>query len=250
MVRNIRSDPAAKIRRSLKERGVIGTAGWLGATAWTYSVRMSRSAHTWLANHLFDFWNNVDTRGTIDQSDLEFDSANADHSNRYVAVTPGLFRRMVATLAIDHRRFTFVDIGSGKGRAMLLASAWPFRRILGVELSPKLHEIAKHNIDRYRRRTLVCRNLRSLWCDAALFPIPPTDLVLYLYNPFREPVMRQVLDNIRRSWEEHPREIYILYRTPVLNNLLVTSGFLRRVKTNEHFSVYHASARSSSVRAA
>jgi SAM-dependent methyltransferase len=246
----MRDNIPGKIRGSLKERGILATAGWLSTAMRVYGRGIPLSAEKWVTEHLFDFWNRVDTGGTIDQSDLEFVGDNAEHSNRYVAIVPRLFHRMVESLSINHRQFTFVDIGSGKGRAMILASAWPFRRILGVELSPKLHQIAKGNIDQYKRRQLACRNLRSLWCDAALFPLPPTNLVLYMYNPFREPVMRQVLDNVRRSWEEHPRDIFILYRTPALNDLLTTSGFLSRIHSNEHFSIYHAPARSSDARAA
>src|SRR5947208_15284999 len=38
--------------------------------------------------------------------------------------------------------FTFIDLGSGKGRTLLMASDYPFRRILGVELLAGLDQLA------------------------------------------------------------------------------------------------------------
>lgn len=232
-----------KVRRTIKEKGLLETTKWILTAGMNHCRHFPLKAEQWLADWAFDYWNGVDTRGTIDQEDLEFgDSASAVYSSRYVAVGPRLFHQMVGALRIPHKEFTFVDIGSGKGRALLMASAWPFRRILGVELSPKLHSVAVRNIQRFKRRGVSCRNIRSLWCDAARYPIPRTKLVLYLYNPFKEAVMRRLLDNIRASWERHPRDIYVLYRTPACNDLFLLSGFLNLIQTNAHFAIYHAPA--------
>src|SRR5271167_2282557 len=68
----------------------------------------------------------------------------------YQPTEPALFREMLATLMssakIEFGEFTFIDIGSGKGRALLMAADYPFRRILGIELLPELHRVAKENI--------------------------------------------------------------------------------------------------------
>ena len=68
----------------------------------------------------------------------------------YQPTEPTLFEEMLASLKIDFRNFTFIDLGSGKGRALLLASAYPFRRIVGVELLPALNRIAQENLENYK----------------------------------------------------------------------------------------------------
>lgn len=237
-----------KIRYQLRTKGLAETAKWLASAGLVYCRHFPVHVEQLLADRLFDLWNGVDTYGTINQDELEFgECASASHSNRYVAIVPRMFYRMIASLPIQYRDFTFVDIGSGKGRALLMAAKWPFRRILGVELSPKLHLIAQRNIAVYKHRRLACRNIRSLCCDAAVYPIPDTRLVLYLYNPFKETVMLQVLSNLQASLDERPREIYLLYRTPVFNDLLLGSGFFERIQSNDHFSIYRAASRAGRV---
>src|SRR5450755_4425702 len=68
----------------------------------------------------------------------------------YQPTEPALFREMLGSLNLDFREFTFIDIGSGKGRALLMAAEFPFHRILGIELLPELHRIAQENINNYR----------------------------------------------------------------------------------------------------
>src|SRR5712691_7133679 len=57
----------------------------------------------------------------------------------YQPTEPVLFEEMLASIKIDFRNFTFIDLGSGKGRVLLLASDYPFRQIVGVELLPALN---------------------------------------------------------------------------------------------------------------
>src|ERR1700691_4568599 len=67
----------------------------------------------------------------------------------YQPTEPGLFHEMIDAMCehnhIDLSEFVFVDLGSGKGRTLLMASDYPFQRIVGVELLPALHETAKGN---------------------------------------------------------------------------------------------------------
>ena len=64
----------------------------------------------------------------------------------YQPTEPALFKEMMAYLKIDFQEFTFIDIGSGKGRVLLMAADYPFRRILGIELLPALHRVAQENL--------------------------------------------------------------------------------------------------------
>ena len=103
------------------------------------------------AVHPFDERFGVETSGLIYQ--LPSGHHHDVHNNGYFAVAPSVFHAVMGSLKerlhLDYRRFTFVDVGSGKGRALLLASDYPFREIIGVELSPDLDRVARSNIARY-----------------------------------------------------------------------------------------------------
>src|SRR6516165_9854438 len=108
-----------------------------------------------------------------------------------------LFHEMIGTLAehtkLDFREFTFIDLGSGKGRTLLMASDYPFQRIVGVELLPSLNEIAQQNLAQYQSESQKCFAIESTCADATTFDLPLTPLVIYLFNPFPEPGMRRAL---------------------------------------------------------
>ena len=82
----------------------------------------------------------------------------------------------------DFRDFVFVDLGSGKGRTLLMASDYPFRRIVGVELLPALHQAAQNNLSKYRSESQKCFALEAICGDATGFPFPAEPLVLYLFK--------------------------------------------------------------------
>src|SRR5207247_9496640 len=108
-------------------------------------------------------------------------------------------------------RYVFVDMGSGKGAVLLYASEFPFKRIIGVEFSARLHGIAEQNIATYRRKTMKCRDIQSVCIDAAVYAIPPEQAVFFLFNPFKGKVMEGFVDNVGRSLSRHPRDIVVIY---------------------------------------
>jgi len=158
----------------------------------------------------------------------------------YQPTDPELFHDMLRRLDIDFPRFTFLDLGSGKGRALLLASDYPFHRILGVELLPQLHAVALDNIARYKSDRQRCFSLQSLCQDARDFDFPPQPLVLYLFNPLPEPALRAVLERFSASLSSHPRDAYVLYANPILEHLLSTSPSWTRLSGNEQYAIYRS----------
>jgi len=136
--------------------------------------------------------------------------------------------------------FTFIDLGSGKGRVLLMASDYPFRRIIGVELLPALHQIAQENLAKYRSESQRCLVLESICGDATEFQFPAEPIVLYLFNPFPESGLRKVLANLEQSLREHPRACYVLYHNPLLEHVLGSCAALRKIVGTEQCSVYSA----------
>src|SRR5208283_516537 len=153
-----------------------------------------------------------------------------------------LFHEMLEALnreaGIDFRDFVFIDLGSGKGRALLMASDFPFRRILGVELLPALNRIAQENLSRYRSETQKCFALESRCSDATRFELPPEPTILYLFNPFPESGLTSVIGNLERSLRAHPRAVYVIYHNPLLARVLGGSSALRKLGGTHQYAIF------------
>jgi len=156
----------------------------------------------------------------------------------YQPTEPGPFAEMIASLPMDLGEFTFVDLGSGKGRTLLMASEYPFRRIVGVELLPALHQIAQENLASYTSESQKCFALEAVCGDAADFPFPDEPLVLYLFNPLPESSLRRVIANLERSLRTHPRAVFVLYHNPLLEHVLSESAALKKMGGTHQYSVY------------
>ncbi|HEV2061038.1 MAG TPA: class I SAM-dependent methyltransferase [Solirubrobacteraceae bacterium] len=119
----------------------------------------------------------------------------------------------------------FVDFGSGMGRVVYQAARnYPFRRVIGVELSERMHAIAIDNIERNRHRFGHC-DVRLVRCDAREFAIPDDVTIVYLNNPFSGPIFAYVVESLLASVERSPRRLRIIYFNPVEERLLLDAGF-------------------------
>jgi SAM-dependent methyltransferase len=191
-------------------RGVIRRYGVVGAgrhmlhlvVAWPDRRRQRRIDDEYDRSHA------VDTGGIVRLQTLDIGSENRDLGVRYEATNPEWFRELVGSLPINYGEFVFVDFGSGKGRALMLASEFPFERIVGVEFSPELTKVARRNLERFRSERQQCRAFEVVCTDAVDYEIPQAPTVLYFYNPFRAPVLRRVLSGVRASLEAAPRPTY------------------------------------------
>ena len=179
----------------------------------------------------FDERFGVNTVGCIHQTDLNIGSPNQLHAVSYGASDPKLFRDAIVSLPIEYRRFVFVDFGSGKGRAVLLATEFPFKRVVGVEFSEELHRIALNNINRLHSDIAKCKDVDSICMDAVDYLLPDECLVCYFCNPFDATIMAQVLSNIRKSFLQKPREIFIVYYNPKEGHLFDESDCFKRAET-------------------
>jgi SAM-dependent methyltransferase len=190
------------------------------------------------AVHPFDERFGVETSGLI--YELPSGHQHDLYNNGYFAVAPSVFhaimRAMLERLHLDWRQFRFVDLGSGKGRAMLLASDYPFREIIGVELSPELERVARSNIARYAeaKGSLVPRPpVISMQGDVTEFSWPPGPLIVYMWNAFTRPVMERVFRNLESSLQKEPRELYLVYIHPELETMLAGLPWLIRLWQDE-----------------
>jgi len=160
---------------------------------------------------------------------------------RYQPSEPTLFQEMIRALPVPLVGFIFIDLGSGKGRTLLMASAYPFQRIIGVELLAELDAVARQNIARYHDDQRKCFALESRTGDARDFLFPAAPAVLYLFNPFPEHTLRTVLANLRNSLIEFPRRpVYVLYHNLVHERVFAECAWLQPILRTPQYAIYRA----------
>jgi predicted RNA methylase len=179
------------------------------------------------AQSAFDRRYGTDTTGTIPLWKLQIRSPHHAEGVRYQASDPDFVRKAIEILQIPLERFVYIDVGSGKGLTLLVASEYPFRRVLGIEFAAELNAIAAENISRLRAPR--CRDISSVLADAASYRFPTEDTVLFLYNPFGQDVLKHMLNNLRSALEQNDHELYIVYSNPIFSQILDQSGFLDRL---------------------
>lgn len=166
--------------------------------------------------------------------------------SRYQPTEPALFQEMLSKLeelqGLNFREFTFIDLGSGKGRTLLMASEYPFRRVIGVELLPALNQIAQQNLAQYNSESQRCFAIQSVCADATRFAFPIVPLVVYLFNPFPEAGLRRTLLNLQDSLKQHPRPTCLLYHNPQLEHLIGECTFLQKRGGTHQYSIFASAA--------
>jgi predicted RNA methylase len=142
-----------------------------------------------------------------------------EDATHYEPTPMAQFDAMLAALPFSPQGCTFVDIGAGMGRIVLLATLHPFRQVVGIEVSPALCETARENLAVWRRRHsgVACKDVRIVCKDASHAAIPRGDAVFYLYNPFGENTLRRLIDRIAA---ESTGRTAIMYHTPMHRNML------------------------------
>lgn len=208
--------------------------------------------------HPFDLAHGTDTSGFIAGADLSGDSQRRAHAafyaTAYYAVAPSTLRLALGYLPVTPEElagYTFVDLGCGKGRALLVAAELPFGAVLGVDLSSRLCEIARANTAADARVTVLEQ-------DAATLEYPQTGLVLFLYHPFLAPVLKRVLAGLEEQLRARPRPVFLLYANPTYARILARYPFLEQVwdygfklsdedaaadrhgMTRDHYTLYRA----------
>ena len=130
---------------------------------------------------------------------------------------------------------TFVDLGCGKGRVLLIAAERPFRRVLGFEISPELAAIAHANVQRYRSPPDLLAPIEIVEADVTAVDMPDGDLLVHLYHPFETHVTEAVLRRLEPSEEGSPRLVMVAYlayteAVPRVRGLLERFSGLHEVK--------------------
>jgi hypothetical protein len=158
--------------------------------------------------HPFDVLHGTDTGGFISGANMPAATLSAIYTTVCLGIAPSALQSALAALPVKYEDFTFVDVGCGKGRALLIAAEFPFQRLVGIEITSELSRVSQANLalfPQWKDRISVVNQ------DAVRFVYPDTPLVLFLYNPFLTPVFRRVLANLVRQLRQSPRRVYLLF---------------------------------------
>jgi SAM-dependent methyltransferase len=161
-------------------------------------------------------------------------------NSSYQPIEPALFEEMLEALGIDYSQFTFIDIGSGKGRPLLMASEYPFRKIIGVELLPELHRIAQENVRRFPDERKRCRQVDAVLGDATRFAFPLEPLVVFMFHPLPDTEFQKVITNLEESLGRHPRPVWLAYANPLFESIVLKTGGFRKIMGNLQYSIFAA----------
>jgi SAM-dependent methyltransferase len=179
------------------------------------------AASTRYLNRLLD--RGLDTSGDSDEPE----HAHSDRV-RYVPVAWHVLPRALHCVGVSEHD-TFVDFGCGKGRAVHQAARRPFRRVIGVEISPALAEIARAGLAA-RRHQHRCRDVQIVVCDATEFPVPDDLTIAFFFDPFHGETLDTVLRGIVESIDRRPRRVSLIYGHPQHARQVLATGRFRFVK--------------------
>lgn len=200
---------------SLRNRGLVTT------------LKIALSA---VEDSCFDWRHGTETGRVVDSDEFEATLANRGHAVRYKATKARPFQALLRHLRLPEGS-TFVDVGSGKGRVLLLAAQRHFRRVVGVEFSPSLCEWARRNVQIFGRRTRFLAPIEVIQADITLHEWRGDENVFYLYNPFDAEILARFVENLRRSVAASPRQVWLIYSAPIHTTVLGESGMFRNRET-------------------
>jgi SAM-dependent methyltransferase len=216
----------SKLRWSLAQRGLGGTLRFALARA---RRQPNRQDETKPGPHPFDERYGVDTGGLIGGGDLRSGHRNDVFNTAYYGMAPSRFQRVMEYWIADQthaalEEYSFVDLGCGKGRAVMMASGFGFREVVGVELHPALAGIAEANVAVWSAAGRAVCPVRIVCGDATEFAFPEGPCLLYLFNPFAAPVIKQLVERIEADFAGRAGRLDLIYFNPEAGQLLEDHG--------------------------
>ena len=160
----------------------------------------------------FDKAYGVETNELVRLANLTLRSSRqVVESPNYVPSFGSMLRLAIRQLPRDLNEYVFIDMGSGKGRVLLTAAQFEFKRVIGVEFAEELHEQAQRNISTFSgpRRT---RDIQSVLSDARDFEIPDEKCVIYIFGAIAQyaELIEVVLRNLEGSYSRVPRAMCVV----------------------------------------
>ncbi len=148
------------------------------------------------------------------------DANNFHYQGASYLVLSELFKKLPEHL----KNKNFIDIGSGKGRALFCAEHAGFNNLIGVELDKELVDIANQNVKIYSLKRKES-NFKFVCENATTYSIPENTSVFFFFNPFSDKIMELVEKNISDYQAKTNSEIFIIYVNPQYKNVWIKAGY-------------------------
>ncbi len=223
MVRTLRvkQRPFATVHCESESSGYSRVARlWSKGLVGTWQTVCSLSEDYW-----FEKRYGLSTLVDIEAEHFVIDSENKALSEGYGPTRKRHFRKLMEGLSLPWGS-VFVDVGCGAGKILLTATQYPFKRIVGIEFSPWLCNLARANLTAFQQRFVIVPDVEIVSRDITDYKIQPDENVFFMCNPFRGAVMKSFLDNLAASLEAHPRPIWLLYNNPAEHDLIMAQRLL------------------------
>ena len=178
--------------------------------------------------HPFDIEHNVHTSGLVRGPHLDIGHPHDKHTTAYYGIAPSVLEKLCAlwrgtTLVAPPEDYSFVDIGAGMGRGLLIAARMPFREVIGVELHPALADIARKNIEKWLKTRRARCPMKIVCQDVTEFEFPSNPCVAYMFNPFGEPVLKTLIRHLEAEFANRPGQLDLIYANDECEELIATN---------------------------
>lgn len=195
----------------------------------------------------FDRRCGTDTQSVVEVSQLDIPAEAATHAVQYEASTLPKLRRAFRHLDIDPRGYVFIDVGSGKGLVVMEAARRSFKMVVGIEISQRLHRTATDNLERLRALHRLTAPVTLLNLDARVFEFAAERQVVYLYNPFDQVLLRQLLHRLVARLAEGAKDIVLIYVNPVHRRVLESEFRMEVMYCHAALRIYRLKRRSAAT---
>jgi len=198
-------------------------------------------ALVYAGEYLVDRRHGMDTRGIVRNESRLRDCSDGRDTNHYQAISARGFHEVVTAANVDPTSTTFIDLGAGRGRALLLAARLGFRSVVGIELDPELAAHAARNLRAWQRKrkseAITSGRFEIRVDDAARADFPAEATLIFLYNSFGATTLRKVLDNITKS-HSTARRMSLCYFNPVHADVFEEYPHFRMTASGRDWVVY------------
>jgi len=212
-----------KLQRSLKGRGL-----------WNSLMLIPKRYLQRFKHRKFDFW------GMVEIYEMDGPDVVKEHATKYEASNPVFYKKMFYNLNWPYQTSTYIDFGCGKGLSLVYAYELGFKKVIGVEFSPKLAQTALTNLQKFSNHKGGKVDFEITNIDASQYEIPSTADCFYFFNPFDAFILDKVMQNILKSLELNPRKILIVYINAIHNKVIEKYNF-KEIKylTPEELDIYY-----------
>lgn len=160
----------------------------------------------------------------VELKDLTITNGDKQKASRYEAVSFYMLEKLLTAFQKISEVTAIIDLGSGKGRVLMVAPHFGFTDITGIDFAKELCLQAEVNMKEKEKEFPNIR-WRVLNENVEDYDIASHDSVFFMFNPFTEVVLKNFLDKLNHSCHEFPRSIYFLYASPQYQQLLLDDGY-------------------------